>query len=206
VTFGYRMCWAASKVFYKVVGRTRIIGHSNIPTTGPFIVASNHVSYLDPPLVGSCIKRECAYMARHDLWKSPVLGWFMDRSHAFPVHRDSADRAAIRHALAVLKVPWGLVLFPEGTRSPDGNLQPAEGGLALIVQKSGAPVVPCALIGPEAMWPPGAKRLKPTQITVVFGEPLVFGPETSRETMMARVMQGIADLLTANGRPMKPAA
>jgi 1-acyl-sn-glycerol-3-phosphate acyltransferase len=205
MTFGYRMCWAASKVFYKIVGRTRVIGHSNIPTTGPFIVASNHVSYLDPPLVGSCIKRECSYMARHDLWKSPVLGWFMDRCHAFPVHRDAADRAAIRHALAVLKGTMGLVLFPEGTRSPDGNLQPAEGGLALIVQKSGAPVVPCALIGPEAMWPPGAKRLKPTQITVAFGPPIVFSPEVGREEMMAQVMRAIADLMTANGRPMKPA-
>jgi 1-acyl-sn-glycerol-3-phosphate acyltransferase len=95
-----------------------------------------------------------------------------------------------------------LVIFPEGTRSDDGSLQRAEPGVALIVQKSGAPVVPTAVIGPEKMLPVGKSRLTRVPLKVVFGDPLYFTPDSSREEILRVVMREIAALLTAHGRPM----
>jgi len=98
MTLTYRVIRDAAWLVFKLIGRTRVIGHDNIPTDGPVVVACNHVSYADPPLVGSNIRRECAFMARHDLWKSRFLGGMISRLNAFPVHRDTADRAALRAA------------------------------------------------------------------------------------------------------------
>lgn len=201
MTLIYRVCRDLAYLGYKAYGRVRVVGLSRVPRTGPVILASNHVSFLDPPLVGSCVRRECAFMARHDLWKSRLLGWLITRLNSFPVHRDTADRAAIRQACDALGRGLALVMFPEGTRSPDGILRDAEAGIALIVQKSGAPVVPVAVIGPERMMPPGAHFPRPTRLTVVFGEPLLFGKQESREAVVGRIMRAIALLLSEHGRP-----
>lgn len=190
-------------LFYRIYGRARAIGVQNVPKSGGVIVASNHLSYLDPPLIGCFIPRVSSYMARHDLWSNKALGWFITRTNAFPVHRETADRGAIKEAVARLKRGDVLVLFPEGTRSPDGNLQKAEAGVALIVSMSGAPVVPTALIGPEVMWPPGQKKLRRADIKVVYGEPITFERGASREQIVGTIMAEIARLLTENGRPMR---
>jgi len=201
MTLIYRFCHDAAALLYRLYGRRKVIGHEKIPRTGPVIVAANHVSYLDPPLVGSAIQRECAFMARHDLWNNRPLGWLITRLNAFPVHRDTADRAAIRRALEMLARGLVLVLFPEGGRSPDGTLQKAEPGVALIVQKSGAPVVPTALIGPEKMLPRSARRPRRAPLTVAFGDPLYFTPQTPREEVVRGIMRAIAALLTTHGVP-----
>ncbi|NLH98458.1 MAG: 1-acyl-sn-glycerol-3-phosphate acyltransferase [Chthonomonadales bacterium] len=210
MTLFYRVIRDAARLLFVAVGRTRVIGHENIPESGGVIVACNHVSYLDPPLVGSNIRRECAFMARHDLWRNRLFGAIISRLNAFPVHRDTADRAAIRAALEVLNKGLVLVLFPEGTRSSDGLLQHPEPGLALIVQRSSAPIVPTAVVGPEVMWPPGAKRLRRVPLSVVFGTPRRFEPGTPRDRILDCIMEDIAELLlqhrpgippTREGRP-----
>lgn len=198
----YRTAHGLARAFYRLYGRWQIIGHEKIPRTGPVIVAPNHVSYLDPPLVGSAVRRECVFMARHDLWDNRFLAWLLPRLGAFPVHRGQPDRAAIRHALESLERGLVLVLFPEGGRSEDGRLQKAEPGVALIVQKSGAPVVPTALIGTDRMLPRGAKRPRRVPLKVVFGDPLYFTPDASREEVLRGIMRAIAALLTAHGVPM----
>ncbi len=197
----YRTARAVVRLWSRIYGRWQVIGREKIPPVGPVIVAANHVSYLDPPLVGSAIDRECAFMARHSLWDNRKLGWLITRLNAFPVHREKPDRAVFRRALEALEKGLVLVLFPEGTRSLDGRLQRGEPGVAFIVQKSGAKVVPCALIGPEKMLPPGAKRLTRARITIVFGDPISFPPEASREEIAASIMRAIAALLTAYGVP-----
>lgn len=203
MTLLYRLVRNSAWLGYKIVGRTRVIGHRNIPTTGPVILASNHVSFLDPPLVGANVWRECAFMARHDLWRNKLMGALITRLNAFPVHRDTADRAALKHAIHVLRRGLVLVLFPEGTRSTDGMLQAPQPGLALIVQRTGAPVVPTVVVGPEVMLPVGARRLKRCRLQLVFGEPLRFPPTTPREEVLATIMRAIADLLTVH-RPELP--
>jgi 1-acyl-sn-glycerol-3-phosphate acyltransferase len=202
VTLLYRFCRDAAWLFFRLYGRAEVIGREKIPPTGPIIFVCNHVSYLDPPLVGSAARRECAFMARHDLWNNRWLGRLISRLNAFPVHRDRPDRATIRKALEVLERGLALVLFPEGTRSEDGRLQKAAPGVTLIVQKSGAPVIPTAVIGPEVMWPPHQKKLRRVKLKIVFGDPLFFTPDSSREEIVRGIMGAIADLLTAHGRPM----
>jgi 1-acyl-sn-glycerol-3-phosphate acyltransferase len=145
-------------------------------------------------------------MARHTLWHNPTLARWLPHLNAFPVDRDRPDRKSIRTALDYLDKGFPLVLFPEGTRSPDGRLAPAEPGLALLVQKSGAPVVPVALIGPETVLGPGMKRPRRAKIKVVFGRPIFFTPDSSREEILTHTMEAIAQLMTEHGRPMQPAS
>lgn len=204
MTLLYRTCRVAAWTAFKLLGRTEVIGYEHLPREGGVIVASNHVSYLDPPLVGSTITRECAFMARHDLWQSRLLGGLISRLNAFPVHRDSADRRALRQAVEALKRGLVLVLFPEGTRSPNGMLQAAQAGLALIVKHSQAPVVPCAVVGPEKMLPPHTKIPRPTKLTVIFGDPVFFTPDAPREEIIETVMGSIAGLLCKHRQDLPP--
>jgi len=195
----YRTVHTLTRCFHRLYSRWRIIGHDKIPKSGPVIVACNHVSYVDPTIVGAAIKRECRFMARHDLWDKKFLAWLLPRLGTFPVHRDQVDKQAIKNGLDALKQGLVFVIFPEGGRTDDGALQRGELGVALFVQKSGAPVVPCALIGPEKMLPVGASKLTRVPIKCVFGDPIRFEPKTPREEIMRRVMRGIAALLTEHG-------
>ncbi len=197
----YRIVHTATRLVHKVYGRWKIIGHDKIPKTGAVIVACNHVSYLDPTIVGAAIKRECAFMARHDLWDNKIIAWLLPRLGTFPVHREHVDKQAIKNGLDALKRGLVFVIFPEGGRTDDGTLQRGELGISLFVQKSGAPVVPCAVIGPEKMLPVGASKMTRVPLICAFGDPLRFDPKTPREEVMRRVMRGIADILTEHGIP-----
>lgn len=204
MTAFYRVVRDTARLMLRAVGRTRVINHDAIPRTGGVVVACNHVSYLDPPLVGANIDRECAFMARHDLWDKAWMGRLISRLNAFPVHRDTADRAAIREAIAILNRGLVLVLFPEGTRSPDGHLQEPQPGVAMVVQRSGAPVVPAAVIGPERMLPVGAKRPRCARLTIVFGPTMRFTPDSSREEVLQAIMEQIAALLREHRPDLPP--
>jgi 1-acyl-sn-glycerol-3-phosphate acyltransferase len=197
----YRIVHALTRLFFKIYGRWEIIHYRKLPRTGAVIAACNHVSYLDPMMVGSAITRECAFMARQDLWRRRWLGWLLEKLGSFRVDRGRPDRGAIRKSLDALRRGLCLVIFPEGGRSPDGKLQRAEAGVALIVQKSGAPVVPIAVIGSEIMLPAGQKRLKRTRLAVVFGDAIYFTPDSPRQEILGAVMRAIAELLSAHGRP-----
>jgi 1-acyl-sn-glycerol-3-phosphate acyltransferase len=197
----YRTVHGLTRVFFKVYGRWKIVGHDKIPKTGAAIVACNHVSYVDPPMVGSAVMRECAFMARHDLFEKKFLGWLLPKLGSFPVNRDKRDRQAIKLGLEALQKGLVLIIFPEGGRSDDQTLQRGELGTALFVQKSGAPVVPTAVIGPETMLPPGASKLKRVPLKIVFGDPIHFEPTATREEIISTIMRAIAKLLTENGIP-----
>lgn len=197
----YRTVRALFRLFFKIYGRWEIIGRENVPKSGPVIVAPNHLSYVDPPLVGSALDRECRFMARHDLWNNAFMKWLMPRIGAFPVHRGKMDRQAIRLGLEALEKGYVLVVFPEGARSDDGVLQRGELGAALFVQKSGAPVIPTAIIGAYEMLPSHAKKLKRTKLKCIYGEPLTFEKASTREEILRAIMRSIAELLTEHGVP-----
>jgi 1-acyl-sn-glycerol-3-phosphate acyltransferase len=191
------------RLWFRLYGRWTVIGLENVPMTGPLLVVANHVSDLDPFLGWSAIyvRRRMWGIAKVELWANRASAYLMACIGAIPVKRNTADRTMIRTVLDLLARGEAVGLFPEGTRSPDGRLQPAQPGLALLAEKSGAPILPVALLGTYEMLPRGRKRLRRVPLKVVFGKPMAFPTEGSREERLAAIMQAIADLMTANGQP-----
>lgn len=153
--------------------RGEVEGLEHLPATGPFLIAANHASLLDPPLVGCQLGRQMRFFARKTLWDTPFLNWWLTNGEAIPVDREGGDVGAIRKVLLALQENRGVVLFPEGTRSPDGRLQTPKAGVGLIACKTGAAVVPCRVFGSFAAFGRGARwpRLG-TPVHLVFGPPL----------------------------------
>ena len=152
-------------IIFDLVYRRRVIGSANIPGEGGVIIASNHASLADPPLVGSSISRPLYFMAKRELFGVPVLGFLIRRTNAFPVKRGARDTAAFRSALRVLDDGKSLLVFPEGTRSKDGGFGKAKPGLGMLACLARVPVVPVRLINSNNL-----SKLAP--ITVIIGKPL----------------------------------
>ena len=196
----YYLGRAFFRAIFRLMGRWRICGKENVPPSGGLILAPNHVSYVDPPLAGSAIGRKVWFMAKSELFKIPILGLILPRVCAFPVKRGRPDRQALRAALQLLSAGQVVTIFPEGTRSPDGELQKPELGVALLALRSGAPVLPMALIGSDRLLPQHSPIPRFAKVTVRIGRPLHFSQEDSpsRETMervAGEVMCSLASLL-----------
>lgn len=179
----YRVVHVIIFLFAKIFFRLRIVGHSNIPKEGGVIIAANHVSYLDPPLIGCSILRRVNFMAMAELFKDPFCGLIYRTLGGFPVRRGEADAGAIRHAIRLLKEGNILLIFPEGTRSYDGRLQEPKRGTGMIVSSSRAKVVPAFIKGTERALPRGRWMLRPVPVTVYFGEPLEFTDEVNNKML-----------------------
>ena len=134
-----RFTW---RMLFKTVWRMKVSGEDNVPKTGGFIFASNHISWYDPPVVGVSIHRPLHIMAKGELFDIPVLGPFIKAINTFPVRRGQFDIKSIRFALEIIEKGEGLFLFPEGTRSKDGNFGQARPGLGMFACMAQAPVVP----------------------------------------------------------------
>ncbi|NCX92923.1 MAG: 1-acyl-sn-glycerol-3-phosphate acyltransferase [Rhodobacteraceae bacterium] len=142
----YRLAQFLSYCYLKCFHRFEVKGLGNVPPKGGFILACNHLSYLDPPAVGCRIPRNLHYFARDSLFFGP-LGLLITKLNSIPVNRDQLDLGTLRKVLSVLKGGEPVLVFPEGTRSPDGTLQKSQKGLGLLVHKSGVPVLPARLHG-----------------------------------------------------------
>ncbi|MEW6214032.1 MAG: lysophospholipid acyltransferase family protein [Nitrospirota bacterium] len=192
--------WFLKVIFYtflKVFNRLEVIGSENVPEKGGVIVAANHVSYLDPPIIGVALRRQATYMAKQGLFKVPLLGTFV-KLFSFPVNRDRPQLSTIREAINRLKNGGLIVLFPEGARSVDGSLLDAKRGIGMIAAMSRMPVVPALIEGTEKALPVGAKFLRPSKIKVIFGKPLkVEEKETGKyfqERICKEIMEAIKNL------------
>jgi 1-acyl-sn-glycerol-3-phosphate acyltransferase len=153
--------------------RMRIEGKSNIPSSGAFVLAPVHRSNLDFALVAPITKRRMRYMGKDSLWKGPKLfGSFISALGAFPVHRGSADREALRRCIEIIERDEPLVLFPEGTRQSGPIVESIFEGAAYIASRTGVPIVPVGIGGSERAMPKGAKMIKPGKIVLVVGEPI----------------------------------
>jgi 1-acyl-sn-glycerol-3-phosphate acyltransferase len=146
--------------------RLRTSGIENVPRSGPLIIAANHMSWLDPPLVGADCPRRVIYMAKKELFAIPVAGPLLATMGAFPVDRQGSARAAIKHSVEVLKAGGCVGIFPEGGRNVDGDKE-AQTGVALIAALSGAPVLPAAVIGSDR-----TKERPRMPVRVVYGKPM----------------------------------
>jgi len=168
----------------------RVQGVDNVPRRGAVILASNHLSNLDPMLVGVHSRRRMNYLAKEDLFKNSFASFILNKVGAIALKRDRGDYSALRTSLARLKNGEGLVLFPEGSRSMDGSLQEAKLGVGLIAAKSQALVIPAAVTGSDKAMPKGARRVNRATVTIRYGKPLQF---EYKKTQRKEHYQEIAD-------------
>jgi 1-acyl-sn-glycerol-3-phosphate acyltransferase len=182
-------------ILFSSVFRWRTSGIENVPAGG-VIIAANHISLWDPPVIGTALPRKVHFMAKEELFANPVFGWIISKLGAFPVKRGAADRTAIRTALRLLESGSILAIFPEGTRSKDGKLGSPEAGLALLALKSGVPIVPAAIIGTNKIFRDNQVLPK---FRVIFGKPILLNRDIagkeSMEIMSTQVMAEISQLL-----------
>ncbi|MDP9292365.1 MAG: 1-acyl-sn-glycerol-3-phosphate acyltransferase [Verrucomicrobiota bacterium] len=170
-TVGYNLSRAIALAMFsfRVVNRERIIEEGGV------ILAMNHQSYLDPPLAGIACKRDIYFLARKTLLQWPILGPIFPKINVVPVDQERADMSALKTVIKLVRAGHCTVVFPEGGRTRDGQLQPAQPGLGLIIAKTLAPVVPMRIFGAFEAYPIGAKYPKPHPITIVVGHPIRFG-------------------------------
>jgi 1-acyl-sn-glycerol-3-phosphate acyltransferase len=201
----YKAATLTMKVLLVALTRWRVEGRTNVPRTGPLIVAANHHSLIDPPLLGASIPRRISFMAKEELFDRPLPRFVMESYGAFPVRRGRLDRVAFRQAMKALEDGGALGVFPEGKRSPDGQLQRPQPGASLLAARSGAPILPVAIFGSERVKGLSFILHRP-KVNVKIGSSFLLSPSGSRLTrsMLAQhsevIMEHIAELLPESYR------
>jgi 1-acyl-sn-glycerol-3-phosphate acyltransferase len=187
----------------------RVIGAEKIPQNGGLILAMNHQSFLDPPLAGIASDREVFYLARKTLMDIPVLGSILPHLNVIPYDQEGSDMSAIKSVIRVVRAGEAAVIFPEGTRSPDGSLLPVQHGVGMIVAKTMAPVIPMRIFGAHEAFPKGSSKIHFKPVTIVVGNLLQFTPEdfegeqrAAYQRVSERVMAAIASLHCPPRRPV----
>jgi 1-acyl-sn-glycerol-3-phosphate acyltransferase len=195
----YRLAQFLSYSYLKCFHRFEVKGTENVPEKDGFILACNHLSYIDPPAVGCRIRRNLHYFARDSLFFWP-LGLLITKLNSIPVNRDQLDLGTLRKVLRVLKGGEPVLVFPEGTRSPDGALQKSQKGLGLLVHKSGVPVLPARLhgsfeiLGKGKMVPRIGKKLYLNIGSPILSEKLTFDSSDRYQKISDLVMRAIEGL------------
>ena len=193
---------------FLVVFRPHVTGRENVPPEGPFILASNHLSFIDSMAIPLMSPRRVGYLAKAEYFTTPgIAGWFtrtvFTALGALPVERDThrAAQAALDTAMSVLHAGGGFGVYPEGTRSRDGRLARGKTGVAWLALTADCPVVPVAILGTDRIQPIGSRWIHPHRFTVIFGEPLTFPEQRgmasngrARRVVTDRIMEAIADL------------
>jgi len=187
---------------FRFVGSTffsfRLVHQERMIEEGPAILAMNHQSFLDPPMAGISTERAIYTLARNTLFKPRFFGWLFPQVNVLPIDPKGGDSSALKISVRVLREGHPLLMFPEGTRSPNGQLQKAQPGIGLIIAKTLAPVVPMRIFGSYEAMPRSGKRFEARPITVVLGKPLRFtkadltGEREDYQRIADRVMEAIA--------------
>ena len=202
MNLSYRIGWTCFRVMYATYFRWRVFDAENVPLDGGVILASNHSSFLDPPLVGSGLKRDINYLARESLFRFPGIGALLRSWNAVPVDRDGGGARGLKTILDRLLAGNAIILFPEGTRTKDGRLQPARSGIGLTVIKSTAPVVPVRVFGTFEAYGRQHKIPRPYRVAVRYGKPLDFAAlraeaKTCDKARLKEIYQQVADEIMA---------
>jgi len=197
----YWLGWMSFGAAFRTLFGLRIIGEEHLITEGPVIVASNHQSFLDPPLIGNLYKTEMVFLARKTLF-TPLTNWLYLKWNAIPVDQDRPDMASLKTIIRRLKEGHRVAVFPEGARTLDGSLGEAAPGIGLIAVKSGAVIQPVRIRGAREALPRGSGRVRFARIVVSIGPPIRLSPEEIRATtgkegyerLAKRIMDAIAAL------------
>jgi 1-acyl-sn-glycerol-3-phosphate acyltransferase len=197
----YFTVYHLTRLIARVFFRFRIRHPERMIQEGPVILAMNHESYLDPPFAGIGCRRAIYFLARKSLFDVPVLGWILPKLNVIPVDQEGGDRTALKALIRILRANHCALVFPEGSRTLDGNFQPAQPGIGFVIAKTLAPVVPMRIFGAHRALPRGGGKLRFCRITIAIGEPLRFSAAEvegyGREVyprLSQRVMDAIATL------------
>lgn len=211
MTIWYWIGHTLAKLFGRFVCSYRVQNAAALETgDGGVLIASNHVSFLDPPLIGAAYKVPIYYFARKTLFTHPVANFIYTRVNAIPVNQDKPELSALKHVIGLLKDGKKVLIFPEGERTLDGKLK-EEGapGVGLIVSKANVPVLPVRLFGPEKTLPRGSKKITRHPVTLVVGKPIDFsdlledealGTKERYQAIAARIMSAIGALELTDSR------
>jgi 1-acyl-sn-glycerol-3-phosphate acyltransferase len=187
--------WAATLLLL-AFSRVRIVGEEKLRHFPVAVYASNHLSYMDTPVLFAKLPFQFRILAKADLWKTPFVGWYLRRSGQVPIDAASSRSAiaGLLRGVAVLKAGMPLFLFPEGSRSPDGHVQTAASGCAFMAIRAGVPLVPLALIGTYELLPIHVYSLRPRPLMIVVGDPIPTTGLTTRDAdaLTARLHDEIA--------------
>jgi 1-acyl-sn-glycerol-3-phosphate acyltransferase len=205
----YFLGWCFFRAAFKFYFGWRVYNPERVPLKGPVILAANHQSFLDPPLVGAGLRRDINYLARESLFRFPVLGWVLRNWNSVPVDREGGGARGLKAILDRLLEGGAIILFPEGTRTRDGKFQPARSGIGLTVIKSNAPVVPVRVFGTYEAYGPSMRWPKPRLIRVKYGQPLNFERLRAEATGCSKarlkaIYQQVADEIMAAIAKLEP--
>ena len=181
-------------LFYKIMFGIEAYGRKNIPKKGGFILASNHVSLLDPPALGVACPRKLNYMARHDLFLNRFFSCWLHSVGAFPVKRDSADKSALKEAMKRVTNGGGLLLFPEGARQDVNNAMAGKPGVGFLAAKLNVPVIPAFVKGTDKALPKGVKAPRPHKVSVYFGKEISIERRLPYQDISDEIMRNIRHL------------
>lgn len=186
--------WSVVSPVFHTYFRGRVINGETIPQTGPLIIACNHASDFDPPLLSNCVRRPVAFMAKEELFQVPGLKQVITIYGAYPVKRGSPDRSAIRAAMTSLEQGWAVGIFLSGTRTPDGRVTNPKLGAAMIAAKTQVPILPVSLWGTHAISAKGSLLPRPVPLTVRVGD-LIPPPPSSRREELETVTQKCTEVI-----------
>ena len=179
----------------------RVVGADNIDFSGPALITSNHVSFLDPPFIGCALDEDICFLARKTLFRFKITNWLLTRWQSIPVDQDRPDPGSMKTMFRRLKDGKKVLVFPEGNRAPDGLLQRSEPGIGLLIAKAGVPIVPVRIFGAFEALPRHVSLPRPHQVTIVIGKPWTYDPakftnsgKELYQEIADHVMQHIAEL------------
>ncbi len=205
----YRLGWLSYRALFRFYFGWRVYNPERVPLNGGVILASNHASYLDPPLVGSGVRRGINYLARENLFRFPVMGWVLRQWQVVPVDREGGGAKGLKNILDRLLAGGAIIMFPEGTRTRDGKFQPARSGIGLTVIKSTAPVVPVRVFGTFEAYGRHMRLPRPRRVAVKYGQPMLFEQlraeaKVCSKQRLKEIYQQVADELMAAIAKLQP--
>lgn len=197
----YWLGWMSFGAAYRTLFGLRLEGMEHLITSGPVLVASNHQSFLDPPLIGNLYKDEMVFFARKTLFKGPAK-WVYPQWNAVPVDQDRPDMSSMKTVIRKLKEGWRVLVFPEGQRTLDGSIGEAAPGVGLIAVKAGVPIQPVRISGADQALPRGSGKVRLARIQITVGKPIIlsdaelkfYSGKEGYEALTNRIMDAIKAL------------